>query len=241
MPPRLSRYCRGMGLLVIALAAPSLTADEPVGYVPIGRPAAVHAALQIQLKAVRDWLDEKDFASAAETTRGLTVLAHLYGYQSTDADWRKRCTALQETSTKLAAAAQRKSKADSDKLVTDLTRLLEDLEKNPPPDNARGGAKDFKPQGGVKTWMVLVDSAHVEAKSAKSAKDFQLLTQAVAAEANAMAFLHKEASWQKESLAVRDLALQAAEQAKGDDLTAARTALKTMRQRCETCHDRTRK
>jgi hypothetical protein len=225
-----------MGL--IAFSSPSLTADEPAGYVAVAPSAAVQAALQIQLKAVRDWLDEKDFASAAESTRGLTALAHLYGYQSADAEWRKRCTALQDTSTKLATAAQRKNKADCDKLVADVSGLLGELEKNAPGGDAKGGAKDFRPQGSVKTWMVLVDSAHVEAKSAKSAKEFQLLAQAVAAEANAFAFLHKEASWQKESLAVRDLALQAAAQVKDNDLAAARLALKTMRQRCETCHDR---
>jgi len=199
----------------------------------------VHAAIQVQLKAVRDWLGEKDFASAAETTRGLTTLGHLYGYQSTDADWRKRCTALQETSSKLASAAQRKSMADCDKLVAEIGRLLDDLEKNAPSEPK--GSKDFKPQGSVKTWMVLLDTAHVEAKSAKSAKDFQLLTQAVAAEANALAFLQRDRSWQTESLAVRDLALQAASQVKDNDLAAAQKALKLMRQRCETCHDRTRK
>jgi hypothetical protein len=241
MQAGLPRCCSEMAFLVglLGIASASLTAQEATGYVPAAPPAAVHAAIQVQLKAVRDWLAEKDFASAAETTRGLTALAHLYGYQSADADWRKRCTALQETSSKLASAAQRKSMADCDKLVAELTRLLDDLEKNGPADAK--GSKDFRPQGSVKTWMILMDTAHVEAKSAKSIKDFQLLTQAVAAEANALAFLQKERGWQTESLAVRDLALQAANQVKENDLAAAKNALKTMRQRCETCHDRTRK
>jgi hypothetical protein len=218
-------------------ASRSWTAEEPGGYVPVGPPAAINKVLQVQLKSVSDWIAEKDFPSAVESARGLTTLAHLYAYHSADADWRKRCTALQETTTKLTSAAQRKSTADCDKLVAEVTRQLEDLQKNPASSDSKG-SKDYRPQGGVKTWMVLVDTAHVEAKSAKSAKEFLALTQAVAAESNAIALLNKQQTWQKEALAVRDLALQAAEQVKGDDLKAAQAALKTMRQRCEVCHDR---
>jgi hypothetical protein len=244
MPPRPSpstRCCLGLavilGVVLIGASAPSLTAEEAGGYAPVGPPAAINAVLRIQLKTVCDWIAEKDFPSAVESARGLTTLAHLYAYHSADADWRKRCAALQDATTRLTAAAQRKSMADCDKQAAEVTQLLEELQKSSAGADKKT-LKDFRPQGSVKTWMVLVDTAHVEAKSAKSAKEFLALTQAVAAEANAMAFLNKQQNWQKEALAVRDLALQAADQVKGDDLTAARAALKTMRQRCEVCHDR---
>lgn len=230
-----------LGLLLIEGNPPAITAEEPAGYTPVAPPVALNTALQASLKAVRDWVSEKDFESAAETTRGLAALAHLYGYQSADAGWRRRCTALQESVKQLAGAAQRKSMADCEKLAGEVTRLLDDLAKNAPDGDAKTGVKDFKPVGSVKTWMLLMDSAYVDSKSAKSAQEFQQLTQAVAAEANAAAYLRTEQGWRKEALAVRDAALQAAAQAKGNDLAAARLAAKNMRQRCETCHDRTRK
>src|SRR5262249_44036806 len=128
-------WCRGLFpvgiLLLIGSGSPTITGAEPAA-APAKSLAGIEAAFRANLKAVRDWLPEKDFASAEETTRGLTSLAHLYGQQSGDTDWRKRCGELQAGTTTLADAAKRKSAADCSKAADRCATLLDELAKSPP-------------------------------------------------------------------------------------------------------------
>jgi hypothetical protein len=227
-------------LLLVGTRSADLTGAEATGFTPAGSAPAIQAAFRANLKAVRDWVGEKDFASAEETTRGLTSLAHLCGQYSGDADWRKRCSELQAATVSLADAAKRKSAADCDKATQRCAAVLEELAKSQP----KGGDKvsaDFKPLGAVKTWMVLMDGGYVDAKSAKTPADLALVLQGVAAEANATAYLRGDATWRKDSFAVRDTALQIAGQTEKADLPALRKSLKEIYNRCEACHDRSRK
>ena len=228
------------GWLVLVLALTGSAADRKASYEPVGTPAALHLVLRSNLLVVRDWLKEKDFASAAETIRGLTTLAELASNQSADAGWRKRCGELQQGITRLAAAAGRKAGPDADKALAECSDLLEELAKNAPGVEGRTGPTNFKPAGSTKTWMLVMEWSHVDAKSAKTARELDLLAQAIAEEANAVAWLKNDATWRADSLSVRDAALKVATQAR-DDFAGAKKALKGVAQRCEVCHDRTRK
>jgi hypothetical protein len=233
-------WCRGLVLAGSLLLVGVQGTSSPGADAPAGSTAAIQAAFQANLKTVRDWLNDKDFASAEETTRGLTSLAHLYAQYSADADWRKRCSELQAATVSLADAAKRKSAVDCDKAALRCGGLLEDLAKNQP-KWADKPPSDFKPLGAVKTWMVLMDGGYVDAKSAKTPHDLALVLHGIAAEANATAYLHVDATWRKDSFAVRDTALQIAGQTDKGDLPALRKSLKEIYNRCEACHDRSRK
>ncbi|HMF12542.1 MAG TPA: hypothetical protein VKE94_09560 [Gemmataceae bacterium] len=217
------------------------SATEQAAYEPVASPAAIIGALRSHVEGVRDWVKQKDFASAAETIRGLATLADLAGYQSADATWRKGCGELQQAVTQLTDAARKKSAADCDKALTQCTTTLDALAKNPPPADAKPSHKSLKLTGSTKAWMLLMEWSHVDAKSAKSAKELDLAAQAIAEEVNAIAWLKSDAIWRTDSLSVRDAALKVAAQARADDFAGAKMGLKTVAQRCEACHDRTRK
>lgn len=216
-------------------------ANQQTGYEPIGPPVALTLPIRSNLLAVRDWLRDKDFASAAETIRGLALLAELAKNQSMDEGWRKRCTELQQGVAKLADAARRKSLPDSEKALTECNQLLDDLAKNVPAAEGRKPVANFKPAGALKTWMLVMEWSHLDATSAKNGKELDLMAQAMAEEANAVAWLKSDATWRSDCAKVRDAALKVAEKARGDDFAAAKKGLKTLYQQCEACHDRTRR
>lgn len=226
------------GLLFVSMAQ---SAQEPSsGFTPIAPAAAIHTALQGQWGVVREWLKGKDYASAGEAVRGLSTLVHLYGYQAVDPAWQKRTAKLQAACTRLAEAVQRKAATDATQALEECGRLLEDMAKNPPM-GPKVVAPDYKPVGSIKTWMLLLDGAYVDAKSAKTPQQLEQLTQAIAEQAHATAYLRTDARWRELSRDVRDTALQVAQIARKGELDAARQALKQVYQRCETCHNRYQK
>jgi hypothetical protein len=230
---------RSTALVCAGLAGLFLAAERPA-YSPIASPAATRAATASSVKLVRSWLDEKDFASAAEAAQGLKTLAQLYGYQGDDADWLKRSAALQQACNRLHDAIARKSVVDCEKSATECSRFLDDLARNPPA-GAKRTEKTFKPFGTTKTWMLLMDGAYVDTKRAETAREVELLSLAIAEEANVVGFLREDRPWRTSADEVRDTALRAAKLAADNDLSGARKTLKEMHRRCEVCHERLQK
>ena len=85
------------------LAEPSEPAKQ--GYSPVTPPAAVHAALRLELKVAQEWIKDKDFASAIQSCQGLTSLAHLYSNQGSEPVWRTKTSDLANSFSQLASAA----------------------------------------------------------------------------------------------------------------------------------------
>lgn len=237
--PTLVTRSLALSLIVALLVLEAGQADIPKDYTPIAPPEALHHALDANLKVVINWLDEKDYISAVEATRGLVLLTQLYGFQSSDPAWRKRTQTLQAGVAKIAEAARRKSAADADKAVQEFAGLLDSLAKaapktRPAPDPS------FRPFGANKTWMTLMEGAYRDARRADKAKDVELFALAIAEESNVVG-RRSDTAWRQANQEVIDLALQAARQAQGNELEPALKTLKTMYQRCEACHNRTRK
>lgn len=216
-------------------------AMQRTGYEPVSPPLALTLPIRSNLLAVRDWLRDKDFASAAETIRGLVLLADLAKLQSPDEAWKKRCTELQARISKLADAVSKKSLADSEKALAECNQMLDDLARNTPAAGGRNPVANFKPSGALKTWMLVMEWSHLDATSAKTGKDLDMMAQAIAEEANAAAWLRNDATWRADCANVREAAMKVAAQARGDDFAGAKKALKTVYKQCEACHDRTRR
>jgi hypothetical protein len=229
----------GLGLLGLLGAGRSA---EPVdkGYRPVTPPGVLQGALKGQLETVRGWLNEKDLPSAAEAAQGLTALARLHSYQSSQPAWQEKTAALANSASRLASAARSKDAAECARLIQEFSRLLEDLGRQPP-GPAPAVVKDFKPQGSTKTWMLLLDGAYSDAKSARTPQELEQLASAVAEEINAYQFFRGDDRWRQDSLAVRKAALAVAEKARARDLEAGRMGLKSVYRACESCHERTRK
>lgn len=208
----------------------------PADYVPAAPPAALNAAVRSNLKLVQHWLSEKDFVSAAEATQGLATVAQLYSYQSTDPDWRKRVGVLQQAIAQLAEAVRRRSLPDCKKAAGMCDRLLDDLAKSPPVEKKPDPA--FRPFGTSKVWMTLLEGAYVDAKRAETARELELVSQAIAEEVGVVGRMRANAKWQASAGEVRDAALRVAQLAGNNQLPEARKALKEIYRRCETCHQR---
>lgn len=224
-------------VLLLGSRGQSQTKADPTVYAPVGSLASMHLALHSQLKAAKDWVAEKDYVSAAQTGRGLGVLAQLYSYQFTDEGWRTHCNSLAAASNKLVEAAGRKAAGDCEKASEECTRLIDDLAGKQPKSAAKVEHKGFKLPGNLRAWMTLLDGSYVDAKSAATAKELALRTEVIATQANALTHMRTGAEWRKHALAVRDTALQVSEQARKNEFAEAKKALKGIFQRCEACHE----
>lgn len=212
---------------------PLIAEAQSTGYLPVAPPAAMNATVRANVKQVRSWVADKDYQSAAEATRGLALAVQLYGCQSPAADWRKQIASLQETIAKLDAAVKKKSAADCTQALADCDRLLDNLAKAAP---EKAADKNFKGFGSTKTWMTLMEGTYIDAKRAESAQELAQFSFALAEEANALAHLTGKGGWRDASIEVREAALKAAKAAGANDVPEARKALKVMYQRCEACH-----
>jgi hypothetical protein len=208
---------------------------QPPVYSPVAPADAVQFALASNLKLVQNWLDEKDFTSAVQSAQGLAVLAQLYGYQSVESSWRQRIAAFRETCSRLTAAARAKDPAGCEKQAQECARILAELADRPP-TSPKVVDKKFIAFGPTKTWMLLMDGAYVDAKTAKTARDMEQLAFVLAEEANVILHQRPDANWKQTALETREEALTVAALARGNDLERARIKLKDVYNRCEACH-----
>jgi hypothetical protein len=235
----MARNRRGGALLLGVLCSCLLAEPPEQGYSPVSPPAAVRAALHLELKVVRGWIQDRDFASTVQTCQGLTSLAHLHRYRGSEPAWRAKTGELAKACSRLASAARSKDAGECSRLVMECHRLLDELAKTPP--GRPGSGKDFKPAGSIGTWMRLMDGAYSDAKTARTPEELERLAGALAEEVNAYQFARADARWRQFCQEVRSSALEAAARARAKDLVAARAALKAAYRGCQACHDRSRK
>ena len=203
-------------------------------YTPLAPPESYQAALRSNLKIVRDWIDQNDFQSAAQTQRLVAVLAQLYALRSDDDKHKEQATALRTACDKVATTLRTKNAEASRKALKDCDDLVAALTKAPPGETAVH--KNFKPFGGTNTWMMMMDCSIIDAQEAKTAEEFQHLALAVAEGANVTQFIRNDAKWRKFAAETRTVAQNAAEVAKKDGLDAGRTEMKKIMPTCTACH-----
>ena len=210
----------GVLLLPINSASSRAVESSADGFIPVAPAAAIHTALRLNLKITNDWLDERDYASAAQSAHVLLALAQLYSHQSTAPRWRDRTGALREALGRLLAAARAKDAAGCRKAVQECDALLTELAKDPPPA-ARTADPAFKPVGDLRHWMLLLDGTYADAKTADS-KETEHLAYTIAEGANAVQYLRSDPRWREKAATVRQAALQAAKLAHEGELAPAR-------------------
>ena len=227
-----------LGLLPALLRVGDSPAGQPGpdrSFAPVAPAAALQASLEFNFKVARDWLDQKDYKSAAQTAQCLAALAQLYGYQSDQPAWREQTEALRDACSKLADAARDKDKDACAQAAGQCEKLLAGLGKDPPA-GAKRAVKDFKSFGSTKTWMLLMDGTYGDAKAARGAKQLENWAYALAEQANLSVHLKADPRWREAALQMREAALATAKKAQEDDLNAARGELKKVNQSCEACH-----
>jgi hypothetical protein len=241
--PTLLGWSAILGLLLVhAVLSPSGAGQQPAdkSFSPVAPAMSLHAALEYNLKIARDWLDQKDYASAAQTAQGIILLIQLYGYQSDQASWRDKIAALRDACSTLGDVARDKDKAACDKAAAACDRLLAELGKNPPTGD-KVVAKDFKSFGSTRQWMVLMDGTYGDAKAARNTRDLANWAYTLAEQANLAVHLRADQRWRDAAREMREAALATAKKAQDNDLAVARGELKKVYQSCEACHQGYRK
>jgi hypothetical protein len=215
----------------VSPAAGSAASD---GFSLVAPPAAIDAAIATNLKIVRDWLNDRDYISAAETAEGVVMLVHVYQYASDRPSWREKTAELLTISQELRAAAKAKDMPACEMALQGIGPRLVDLRQSPPGGN-KATDKNFKPIGSTKALMKLMDGTYADAKAAKTADELEQLAYAIAEGANMAKHLRADSRWQQAAVDTRQTALEVAEKARAD-LQAARLQLKNVYTRCEACH-----
>lgn len=224
------------GALLLAAAVSMAAAEgKHASYTPVAPPRALLTTLQINLKIAQEWVEGKDYVSAEQSAHGLIVLAQLYGYQSSQPEWQQRTKALAEASGRLLAAAKKKDHAGCEQALQAGLALLEQLAKHPP-TGPKVTADRFASFGSTKTWMLLMDGAFVDAKSAKKPAEMADLAYTLAELLAVNSHLRNETSWQTMSSEARQAALAAAGHAAASKLDEARADLKNLYLKCESPH-----
>jgi hypothetical protein len=227
---------RTLQALVILGAAFLVAADPDTNvYSTVGRAEPLNVSFQNHLKEAREWLLDKDYASAAQSAQELAALAHLLAYHYPSLDGQTKAKELCEAVESLTVRIKEKEQAGCQKAVAKCEAAAKTLAALPA-ETEKVAIKNYKPSGSTKTWMMLMDAAYVDGKSTKDARAFEQQALTLAEEANAAAFLRTDARWRQFSREVRDLALEAARKARESDVATARLTLKRANERCEACH-----
>ena len=225
----------GLSLLLLAALPMGGFAAVPESSVT----AALHAALAKNVEHARDWLDQKDFKSLAQSAGGLQLLAEVTRAKSDEPAWQAALGKIVEKAGELQSVAR------SDEDLAKCQSALESL------DSAVKGAAGLIPNGkpqslarppALRPLMLTIDAIQGDAKKA-------LLTGEVEAakkQAHVLAELGKLVSNSRTTEGWSSLA--------GDFMTAATAAatsnetdpklirqhFRALAERCEACHDRSR-
>ncbi len=225
----------GISLLLLAALPIGVFAAEPSHAVT----TALHAALAKNVEHARDWLDQKDFKSLAQSAGGLQLLAELTRAKSDDAAWQAALGKVVEKAGELQAAAR-----DGEDLAKCRSALdaLDSAVKG-----AAGMAPSGKPQSlsrppAIRPLMLTMDAIQGDAKIA-------LLTgNATAAkkQAHVLAELGRLVSnsrategWSSLAGDFTSAATAAATSAETDP-KAVRQHFRGIAERCEACHEKSR-
>lgn len=201
-------------------------------------PAALNAALQKNIAHSREWLDQKDFKSVAQSAGALHLLAELLKARSDDSAW-------QAATTNLIAAANSIQSAARDEDATKCKSALDSLEK------ASSATTSLKPTGkpqplervpAIRPLMLTLDALQGDAKVAVLTSNVE----AARKQAFVLAELGKLVSnsrntdqWSSLAGDFVGAATTAANSTESDS-KVVRQQFRAVAERCDACHEKNR-
>src|SRR5438552_1684748 len=118
-------------LLIALLAWPVVSGENAdpssEAYSPVVSAEPIRAAARSQLEVVREWLLDKDFASAGEAAQGLGPLAQLLSHQYSSGEGQAAVKEFHESAADLAARTKQKDGAGSGKALASCSQHLDAL------------------------------------------------------------------------------------------------------------------
>ena len=200
--------------------------------------AALQAALAKNVSHAREWLDQKDYKSVAQSAGGMQLLAELTKAKSSDAAWQ---AALQNALTKvndLSSAARDENAAKCQSALDALKSAVGAIAKVQP----AGQPQSLPKPPAIRTLMLSMDAVQADAKVA-------VLTGNVAAAKNQAHVLAELAKLVSNSRTTEQWASLAGEFAAATNAAAnstdsdpklVRQHFRAIAERCEACHENVR-
>jgi hypothetical protein len=228
------RYGIFPALLVALLLQAAAIAAEPADAVS----SALEAALQRNVAHAREWLDQKDFKSVAQSAGGLQLLADLLKARSDDAAWQAAIANVTAAVSSVQSAAREEDTAK-------CKSALESLEKAS--SAAASRAPTGKPQPlarapAIRPLMLTLDAMQGDAKIAVLTGNVE----AARKQAYVLAELGKLVSNSKNTDQWTSLAGEFARAATvattcpENDAKAMRQHFRVIAESCEACHEKNR-
>lgn len=201
-------------------------------------PAALHAALVKDIQHAREWLDQADYKSLAQSTGGLQLLAEMLKARSDDAAWQASTGKIANAAADVQVAARAE---DAAKCKT----ALEGLEK------ARSAAAPLKPTGQpqslarvppIRSLMLTMDATMADGKIAVMTGNVDSAKKQAAVLAELARLVSNSRSTDNWSSLAGDFvsATQAAANTTESSPQSVRQLFRGIAERCDGCHEKNR-
>jgi hypothetical protein len=225
---------RLMALFVyFALSTAILAADQPVEVAK-----SLHSALNKNITHAREWLDQGDYKSLAQSAGGLQLFAELIRAQSDDAAW-------QAAAGKVVSAATVVQTAARDEDAAKCKTALDTLEKT------ASAAAELKPSGqpqslsrvpALRSLMLTMDATAADAKIALITGNIEAAKKQAAVLAELSRLVSNSRNTERWSSLAGDFtsATTAAATTTESDPKAVRQLFRGISQKCEACHENSR-
>jgi len=219
-----------MGLFIAAQA----TASEPSD----AEASALHAALLKNIAHAREWLEQKDFKSVAQSAGALHLLAELLKARSDDSAW-------QAATTNLVAATSGVQAAAKDEDTAKCKSALDSLEKT------SSAIASLKPTGkpqpidrapAIRPLMLTLDALQGDAKVAVLTGNVAAARQQAFVLAELGKLVARSRNTEQWSSLAGDFvaAATAAATSNESDSKVVRQHFRAIAERCEACHEKSR-
>lgn len=218
---------------LVFVLCPLITAQAPAAADPTT--AALRAALAKGASHAREWLEQKDFKSLAQSAGGLQLLAQLLMARSDDVAWQTAVGKVAAAIGEVQATARTEHAAKATEAIATLERTVTAAQAVSPT-----GKPQELPRGpAIRSLMLTMDGLYADAKIATIAGDVA----AAKNQARVLAELGKLVSnsrsgeaWSKLAGDFSQAAITAADSPETDPKTF-RPILRGISQRCEACHE----
>jgi len=228
------RYCMVLGLLIISDGA-SMSAAEPAAKVTA---TALQAVLVKNVGHAREWLQQSDFKSLAQSAGGLQLLAELTKSQSDDAAWQAALGNVISTVGEIQAAARSEDLAASKVALAGLEKAVSAAAALEP----TGQPQVLPRPPAIRSLMLTMDAIQGDAKVALLTGNVEAGKKQAGALAELARLVSNSRNTPQWTALAGDFAKAAIDAATATetDPKAVRQLFRGVAQRCEACHENSR-
>jgi len=224
-----------LGLLVLGVMSSSLSAAEPdVGQ----KTAALHAALAKNIGHAREWLEQGDYKSVAQSAAGLQLLTDLLKARGDDAAWQAAVGSIVSA----AGEAQNAARGEDPAKCKAALAVLEKAATAAAALKPKGQPQSLPKAPALRSLMLTMDAIQADAKVALLTGDVPAAKNQAYVLAELAQLVSNSRNTEQWSSLAGDFASAATAVATSTetDPKAVRQVFRGVAQRCDGCHEKNR-